>query len=156
MTIQLLCFIDFIFEVFHALFTLKLNHVQKLISWTGFKTLFLDTILRLLMTNLMQITMRVEIYYSPVGVPEIKKKRYRSTVAEFNIVTKTLLQCLMAPTFNGTFEEYYQFICNFKKKVPHGSNENHWDLKESKRWFQPAARKRSLISIHCQKIFWPT
>ena len=26
------------------------------------------------MTNLMQITMRVEIYYSPVGVPEIKKK----------------------------------------------------------------------------------
>ena len=44
------------------------------------------------MTNLMQITMRVEIYYSPVGVPEIKKqKRYRSTVAEFNIVTKTLL-----------------------------------------------------------------
>ena len=27
------------------------------------------------MTNLMQITMRVEIYYSPVGVPEIKKKK---------------------------------------------------------------------------------
>ena len=41
----------------------------------------------------------------------------------------------MAPTFNGTFEEYYQFIGKFKKKVPDGSNENHWDLKESKRWF---------------------
>ena len=26
------------------------------------------------MRNLMQITMLVEIYYSPVGVPEIKKK----------------------------------------------------------------------------------
>ena len=148
MTIQLLCFIDFMFEVFHALFTTKLKHVQKRISWTGFKTLFLDTILRLLMRNLMEITMLVEIYQSPVSVPE--NKRYHSTVAEFNIVTKSLLYCLMAPTFNGAFEEYYQFICELKKKVPDGSNENHWDLKESKRWFQPAARKRSLISIHCQ------
>ena len=41
------------------------------------------------MRNLMEITMRVEIYYSPVGVPE--NKRYHSTVAEFNIVSKTLL-----------------------------------------------------------------
>ena len=42
----------------------------------------------------MEITRRVEIYYSPVGVPEKKKKkekRYHSTVAEFNIVTKMLL-----------------------------------------------------------------
>ena len=37
----------------------------------------------------MEITMRVEIYYSPVVVPE--KKRYHSTVAEFKMVTKTLL-----------------------------------------------------------------
>ena len=68
------------------------------------------------MRNLMEITMLVEIYYSPVRVPE--NKRYHSTVAEFNIVTKTLLYCLMAPTFNGAFEEYYQFICELKKKVP--------------------------------------
>ena len=40
----------------------------------------------------MEITRRVEIYYSPVGEPEKKKKkRYHSTVAEFNIVTKMLL-----------------------------------------------------------------
>lgn len=65
--------------------------------------------------------MRVEIYYSPVGVPG--KERYHSIVAEFNIVTKTLLKCLIiAPTFNGTFEEYYQFIYSFFKKVPDGSN----------------------------------
>ena len=100
------------------------------------------------MTNLMEITMRVEIYHSPVGVPE-KKKRYHLTVAEFNIVAKTLLQSLMAPTFNGTFKEYYQFIGKIKKG-PDGSNENRWDLKESKKWFQPAARERSLISIHCK------
>ena len=37
----------------------------------------------------MEITMRVETYYSPVGVPE--KKKNHSTVAEFKIVTKTLL-----------------------------------------------------------------
>ena len=46
------------------------------------------------MRNLMEITMLVEIYYSPVSVPE--NKRYHSTVAEFNIVTKSLLYCLMA------------------------------------------------------------
>ena len=40
------------------------------------------------MTNLMEITMRVETYYSPVGAPE---KKNHSTVAEFKIVTKTLL-----------------------------------------------------------------
>ena len=83
--------------------------------------------------------MRVEIYYSPVVVPE--KKRYHSTVAEFKMVTKTLLQCLMAPTFNGTFEEYYQLICNFLKKVPDGSNENHWDLKESRDGFSRQQEK---------------
>ena len=80
------------------------------------------------MTNLMAITMRVEIYYSPVGEPGKKDTTQLS-------LSLTLLKCLMAPTFNGAFEEYYQFICELKKKVPDGSNENHWDPKESKRWF---------------------
>ena len=72
--------------------------------------------------------MGVEIYHSPVGVPE--KKRYHSTIAEFNIVINTLLWCLMAPTFNGTFEEYCQYICKFKKKMfQMDHSENHWDLK---------------------------
>ena len=61
------------------------------------------------MTNLMEITMRVEIYYSPVGVPGKKDTTQLS-------LSLTLLKCLMAPTFNGAFEEYYQFICEFKKK----------------------------------------
>ena len=53
--------------------------------------------------------MRVKIYYSPVGVPGKKDTTQLS-------LSLTLLKCLMAPTFNGAFEEYYQFICELKKK----------------------------------------
>ena len=55
--------------------------------------------------------MRVKIYYSPVGVPGKKDTTQLS-------LSLTLLKCLKAPTFNGAFEEYYQFICELKKKVP--------------------------------------